>query len=123
MFKVKTKKEFHFEVEGQDEINKCFDKMNDCIEDIDDRVGNNLAYHRKDFFDRFKGEMYNIHANFRNLQESTNEGMNALKLKKEILDRQAERDWFKNECSKIDNKCHEKQVELLDRKGIHGEYL
>lgn len=82
--------------------------MNECIDQIVDKVADNLNVHRKDFFDRFKGEMYNIHSNYRELQESTNENMNKMKLKKEILDRQAERDWFKNECNKIDAKCHEK---------------
>jgi hypothetical protein len=50
--------------------------MNDCIDQIVDKVNMNVGVHRKDFFDRFKGEMYNIHSNYRELQESTNENMN-----------------------------------------------
>lgn len=46
-----------------------------------------------------------------------------MKLKKEILDRQAERDWFKNECNKIDGKCHERQEELYRFKDKHNEFL
>ncbi len=61
--------------------------MNECIDQIVDKVADNLNHNRKDFFDRFKGEMYNIHSNYRELQESTNENMNKMKLKKEILDR------------------------------------
>jgi len=61
MFKKKTKKEFNHEVAHKEDINRYFEKLNECIGEIDDKVGNNLAYHRKDFFDRFKGEMYNIH--------------------------------------------------------------
>lgn len=76
---------------------------------------------RKDFFDRFKGEMYNVHQNYRLLQEETNDDLNKLKLKKEILDRQAERDWYKNECNSIDNKCHEKADDLADLKEMHNE--
>ena len=44
-------------------------------------VSNSMANRRKDYFDRFKGEMYNIHQNYRELQESTNENLNKLKLK------------------------------------------
>jgi len=49
--------------------------------------------------------------------------MNKLKLKKEIMDRQAERDWFKNECNKIDTKCHDRQNDLVRLKGKHNELL
>ena len=108
---------------AKNEINQCFEKMNECIDEIVDKVADSVNLHRKDFFDRFKGEMYNIHSNYRELQESTNENLNKMKLKKEILDRQAERDWFKNECNKIDNKCHEKQDELYRFKDKHNEYL
>ena len=87
------------------------------------KVADSVSQHRKDFFDRFKGEMYNIHSNYRELQESTNENLNKLKLKKEILDRQAERDWFKNECNKIDGRCHERQDELTRCKDKHNELL
>ena len=97
--------------------------MNDCIDAISGKVSSSLNEHRKDFFDRFKGEMYNIHTNYRDLQEATNENLNKMKLKKEIQDRQAERDWFKNECNKIDHKCHEKQDELFKFKDKHSEYL
>lgn len=97
--------------------------MNECIDQLVDKVCVSVNVHRKDFFDRFKGEMYNIHSNYRELQESTNENINKMKLKKEILDRQAERDWFKNECNKIDNKCHEKQDELFMYKDKHNEFL
>jgi hypothetical protein len=110
-------------VVAKDEINKCFEQMNGCIDEIVDKVADNVNLHRKDFFDRFKGEMYNIHSNYRELQESTNENLNKMKLKKEILDRQAERDWFKNECNKIDSKCHEKQDELYKFKDKHNEFL
>ena len=122
-FKVRTKKEFAHEVQAKEEINQYFGKMNECIDQIVDKVANSVNHHRKDFFDRFKGEMYNIHSNYRELQESTNENLNKMKLKKEILDRQAERDWFKNECNKIDGKCHEKQDELYRYKDKHNEYL
>lgn len=86
-FKVRSKKEFNHEVPAKDDINTCFSKMNECIDQIVDKVADNLNHNRKDFFDRFKGEMYNIHSNYRELQESTNENMNKMKLKKEILDR------------------------------------
>lgn len=105
------------------EINQCFEKINGCIETLADKVSNSVNVHRKDFFDRFKGEMYNIHSNYRELQESTNDNMNRMKLKKEIMDRQAERDWFKNECNKIDSKCHEKSNELTGAKDKHNEYI
>ena len=122
-FKVRTKKDFHHDVQGKDDINQYFGKINECIDQIVDKVADNLNYHRKDFFDRFKGEMYNIHSNYRELLESTNDDANKVKLKKEILDRQAERDWFKNECNKIDSKCHEKQDELYKAKDKHNECL
>ena len=61
--------------------------MNDCIDKLVSKVCSSVNVHRKDFFDRFKGEMYNIHSNYRELQESTNENLNKMKLKKEILDR------------------------------------
>ena len=67
--------------------------------------------------------MYNIHTTYRELQESTNENLNKIKLKKEIIDRQSERDWFKNECNKIDMKCHERQEDLFKLKDKHNEYL
>ena len=50
-------------------------------------MGSSVNNHRKDFFDRFRGEMYNIHSNYKELQESTNEHLNKMKLRKEILDR------------------------------------
>ncbi|CDW85684.1 UNKNOWN [Stylonychia lemnae] len=120
---VKTKKEFNHEVQAKEEINQYFGKMNECIDQIVDKVASSVNHHRKDFFDRFNGELYNIHSNYRELQESTNENLNKMKLKKEILDRQAERDWFKNECNKIDAKCHEKQDELYRFKDKHNEFL
>ena len=42
------------------------------------------------------------------MSESNNEKYANLKIEKDILDRKAERDWFKNECSKLDSKCHDK---------------
>ena len=97
--------------------------MNKEIEKLGQNVGTSLNLHRKDFFDRFRGEMYNIHSTYKELQESTNENINKMKLRKEILDRQSERDWFKNECNKIDQKCHEKSDELNRFKGKHNEQL
>lgn len=84
---MRTKKEFNHEVRCKEEINDYFEKMNECIDVLVDKVGGSVNVHRKDFFDRFKGEMYNIHQNYRELQESTNENLNKMKLKKEILDR------------------------------------
>lgn len=66
-FKVRTKKEFNHDVQAKDEINQYFEKMNGCIDEIVDKVANSVNHHRKDFFDRFKGEMYNIHSNYREL--------------------------------------------------------
>jgi hypothetical protein len=65
--------------------------------------------------------MYNISMNFKELQESTNENLNRHKLDKEIIDRKAERDWFKNECNKLDFKCHEKQRKFTKLKNKHNE--
>ena len=121
-FRVKTKKEFNHEVKDKKDINEYFNQMNDCIDTIGQKVTDSLNLHRKDFFDRFKGEMYNIHSNYRELQESTNEQLNKMKLRKEVLDRQSERDWFKNECNKIDQKCHERQEELYKYKDKDSEY-
>ena len=101
-FKLKTKKEFNHEIPQKDEINQYFDDLNNCINQLGGSVTNNVNVHRREFFDKFKGEMYNVHTNYRELQESTNENANKLKLRKEILERQAERDWFKTECNKID---------------------
>ena len=42
------------------------------------------------------------------MSESNNEKYANLKIEKDILDRKAERDWFKNEWSKLDSKCHDK---------------
>ena len=67
--------------------------------------------------------MYTIHTTYRELQENTNEGLNKVKLKKEIIDKQSERDWFKSECNKIDIKCHERQEELYKQKDKHNENL
>mmetsp|Transcript_18955 Transcript_18955/g.18103 ORF Transcript_18955/g.18103 Transcript_18955/m.18103 type:complete len:176 (+) Transcript_18955:363-890(+) len=122
-FKVNTKKQFNHNVATKDEINQHFDEINQQIDILTGKVQQNLNVHRKDFFDRFKGEMYNIHSNYRELQESTNEDLNQMKLQKEIMDRQAERDWFKNECNKIDGKCHEKQEELTRFKDKHNEFI
>jgi hypothetical protein len=85
-------------------------------------VSQNVNSNRKAFFDKFQGEMYNIHMNMRELKESTNEKHNKLKLDKDILDRKAERDWFKNECNKLDAKCHDRQEALNKMKGKHQEY-
>ena len=57
------------------------------IDTLGQNVGTSVNMHRKDFFDRFRGEMYNIHSNYKDLQESTNEQLNKMKLRKEILDR------------------------------------
>lgn len=122
-FKVRSKREFQYPVSAKDDINGLFDSLNQQIEVLAGNVQGTLNGKRKEFFDRFKGEMYNIHSTYRELQESTNENLNKMKLKKEILDRQAERDWFKNECNNIDGKCHEKQDELVRFKDKHNEYL
>lgn len=66
-FKVRTKKEFNHEVQSKEQINAYFSQMNECIDKIVGKVSSNVNYNRKDFFDRFKGEMYNIHANYREL--------------------------------------------------------
>jgi len=88
---------------------------------LNQNVSKKLNHNRKDFFDRFKGEMYNVHQNYRILHEETDDELNKLKLKKEILDRQAERDWYKNECNAIDNRCHERSEQLEQLKASHNE--
>lgn len=60
-FKVRTKKEFNHEVKCKNEINECFENLNEKIDVLIEKVGGSVNIHRKDFFDRFKGEMYNIH--------------------------------------------------------------
>ena len=37
------------------------------IDELGKNVGASVNIHRKDFFDRFRGEMYNIHSNYKDL--------------------------------------------------------
>lgn len=54
-------------MENKEEINDGFSKMNDMIDTLGIKVGDSVNMHRKDFFDRFRGEMYNIHSNYKEL--------------------------------------------------------
>lgn len=52
--------------------------------------------------------MYNIRMKYRDLQKNINDNLKKMKLdtiNKEIIDRKVERDWFKNECTKLDTQC------------------
>lgn len=106
-------------MKAKDEINEYFSKMNENIDVIVDKVEGSLDMHRKEFFDKFKGDMYNIHQTYRELLELTNEDLNKMKLKKEIHDRRIERNWFSIECNKMDHKYQDKQLELFQLKDKH----
>jgi hypothetical protein len=71
----------------KEQINKYFQDLDGEIDNLNGQVTRSMNSNRKDFFDRFKGEMYNIHSNYRELKELENENLNKLKLKKDILDR------------------------------------
>lgn len=98
--------------------------MYDYIEELQGQVKSNVSAHQNAFFDKFKGEMYNIRMKYRDLQKNINDNLKKMKLdtiNKEIIDRKVERDWFKNECTKLDTQCFQKQEKLVKIKNMNNE--
>ena len=87
------------------EINFCYGKLNDEINNLGQRIADVIKDHENDFFVAFKNKMYAIMKEMRELKEKASAERHKAKQEARLINLEKERDWFRREALKLDKMC------------------
>ena len=87
------------------EINVYYSKLNEYVDNLDDKINEVIKYHENDFFVAFKNKMYNIMKEMKELKQKASAERLKAKQVERIVTLESERDWFRQEALKLDKMC------------------
>ena len=101
-----------------DQVNVLIAQLNSKILELDSGVGNILQEHEKEFLAAYRLHMFEVQKEIKRLKESITFEEIKRKRDEEILARERERDWFRNEALRLDKICKEnlKSLEIWKTK-------